>query len=354
MTDSNGVTKTFEINTPITDKSLGANLKFDVQKSKDENNGNDFSQTIEGLEIPSNVNLYFSRTTYTVKYMSQNENGTYTLDTDLTQTGYYGQTLYVADKPSISSKSALQFVNWNTVQNGSGIQYDPGKTLLLESDTILYAQYTSKQSVLTLSAEGKQSDGTTNALFASDYASPNWTNTSGYTTFTNQKYATLTVVYGQKYPSNIITPIKKGYKFLGWWTVPQQDMKKAPSSITGNKQIVQNGAVDISQDTTVYAWWSPLRIEVKIDKVLSFAPNCTTSLTYDANQMFGENSQFEIAWSALDKGITFGKTKYFDFGGLYRTPEYTGSQVEFGDMLYDPKNEETPSQITLYAKWKKK
>ena len=351
VTDSNGVTKTFEINTPITDKSLGANLKFDVQKSKDENNGNDFSQTIEGLEIPSNVNLYFSRTTYTVKYMSQNENGTYTLDTDLTQTGYYGQTLYVAESPSVISHSVLQFLTWNTTQNGTGEQYDPNSSIVLSKDTILYAQYKSKQSLLTLSAEGKQSDGTTNALFASDYASPNWTNTSGYTTFTNQKYATLTVVYGQKYPSNIITPIKKSYKFLGWWTVPQQDMKSTPSSITGNKQIVQNGTVDISQDTTVYAWWSPLRIEVKIDKVLSFAPNCTTSLTYDSNQMFGDNSQFESAWSALDKGITFGNTRYFDFGGFYRTPEYTGSQVEFGDMLYDPENEETPSQITLYAKW---
>ena len=351
VTDSNDITKSFEIKTPITDKILGKNLKFDLQKSKDENNGIDFSQTQQGLTVPAKANLYFSRTAYTVKYMSQNANGTYVLDTDLTQTGYYGQILHVAESPSVISHSVLQFLTWNTTQNGSGEQYDPNSSIVLSKDTILYAQYTSKQSVLTLSAEGKQSDGTTNALFASDYASPNWTNTSGYTTFTNQKYATLTVVYGQKYPSNIITPIKKGYKFLGWWTVPQQDMKKSPSSITGNKQIVQNGTVDISQDTTVYAWWSPLRIEVRIDKVLSFAPNCTTSLTYDANQMFGDNSQFESAWSALDKGITFGKTKYFNFGGFYRTPEYTGSQVEFGDMLYDPENEETPSQITLYAKW---
>ena len=56
-----------------------------------------------------------------------------------TQSAFSDQTVQILDYPE--TRTGFTFNGWNTQQDGSGAQYDPGDTAMFDANTTLYAQW---------------------------------------------------------------------------------------------------------------------------------------------------------------------------------------------------------------------
>lgn len=348
LTDENAneSTKTFKIGAicPAITTDLLNNIFLDKEKTNEENNQNIF-QSATSL---TGFSLYFSRNNYDIKYYDTNGNN---LATEQKPYGFIGYTIGISDElKNQLSKTGYEFVAWNTYKNGNGNQYSEGDVFgTITANVEFYPVYQPKTYTATWNAEGITDSGQ-NSLFAADDVSFSWTNKSGYTVYEQQKYATSQVVYDNNYGvlggvtyTKLITPSKAGYTFLGWSTVKQNDIN---STMPNNTRIDYNTKVDITQNSTFYAWWSASTIDVKFDKVLKFANNPVPStINYNISGTFGTLPTIADITNA-------NNVTYYQFVGWYRTSDYSGKSVTVNDTIYNHDEIAPTESITLYAKWK--
>lgn len=203
------------------------------------------------------------------------------------------------------SRTGFEFLNWNTVADGSGTAYADSAEFIFNADTTLHAQWKEKKAAPSNPETSSTPKTTYTVTFDANGGSGTIANISV------EEGSEITL------PENIFT--KSSYIFAGWATSADGDVSysdKAKISITGN--------------ITLYAKWTAI----------------TYTITYEANG--GTNADGNPAgYTSETETITLlaPSRQYFDFGGWYTDSEFSDSSK---------KNEITKGStgnIMLYAKW---
>ncbi|MGL4485168.1 MAG: InlB B-repeat-containing protein, partial [Anaerovoracaceae bacterium] len=170
--------------------------------------------TYDTFQNPSNITVYAQWTTSPTAALSYNANG---------GTGEMASQFFIHNttkflKQNLFDRAGYVFSRWNTMPNGTGLSYKNEESISLNSDITLYAQWTAN-----IYSVGYDSNGGTEIL--------------------QHKMQS----FGQKY--NLpLTPTKKGYAFVGWFTAP-----------TAGSKITLTNTYDTLGNQTLYAQW----IEIK-------------------------------------------------------------------------------------------
>lgn len=203
------------------------------------------------------------------------------------------------------SRTGFEFLNWNTVADGSGTAYADSAEFIFNADTTLHAQWKEKKAA------------------PSNPENPSTPKTTYTVTFDanggNGTIANISVEEGSEItlPENIFT--KSSYIFAGWAT-----------SADGNVLYSDKAKISITGNITLYAKWTAI----------------TYTITYEPNG--GTNADGNPASYTFEtETITLlaPSRQYFDFGGWYTDSEFSDSSK---------KNEITKGStgnIMLYAKW---
>jgi uncharacterized repeat protein (TIGR02543 family) len=187
------------------------------------------------------------------------------------------------------SSPGYTFAGWNTAADGSGSSYASGTAFVLNTNQILYAQWSPNQYVVTFSPNG----GSVNV-------------------------ASSTYVYGSAAIS-LPASSNTNFTFIGWYTAP-----------SGGALIGTSGAgYTPAQSLTLYAQWSPNQY------VVTFSPNGgsvnVASLTY--------------AYGGTTLTLPTPTNANAVFNGWYTAPS-GGTLIGAAGASY------TPGQtLTLYAQW---
>ncbi len=173
--------------------------------------------------ITANTVLYaqWVAPVFTVAYNSNGANsGTVPIDAS----SPYSDEATVTVKTNSGSlaKIGYAFAHWNTAANGSGISYSPGATFVIETNTVLYAQWIA---VYTLIYD---EDGATGGDIPVDSSSPY---VSG---------ATVTVL------GNTGSLVRSGNTFGGWNTIEDGS----------GTQYAPGATFTINANTTLFAQWT--------------------------------------------------------------------------------------------------
>ena len=207
------------------------------------------------------------------------------------------------------TKSGYTFTGWNTKADGSGTDYEDGKSVKNLTDknnaTItLYAQWTKNSS-----------EPETPKTYIVTYNSNGGTGTMESSTYTEGVSKKLT--------KNTFT--KTGYTFSGWNT-------KEDGSGTSYKD---EESVTISEKSTLYAQWKANTYIVKYDANEGTGTMSSSKYTYDKELVLTKN--------------TFTREGYI-FDGWNTKEDGSGTDYKDGQSVKNltDKNNDT---ITLYAQW---
>ncbi|UKI55436.1 MAG: InlB B-repeat-containing protein [Treponema succinifaciens] len=218
------------------------------------------------------------------------------------------------------SRTGFEFLNWNTVADGSGTSYTDGAEFTFNTDTTLHAQWKEKKAT---PSNPETPENPTQPEQPQNPEIPSTPKTTYTVTFDanggSGTIANISVEEGSEItlPKNTFT--KSSYIFAGWATSADGDVSysdKAKITVTGN--------------TTLYAKWTAI----------------TYTITYEPNG--GTNADGNPASYTFEtETITLlaPSRQYFDFGGWYTDSEFSDSSK---------KNEITKGStgnIMLYAKW---
>ena len=106
-------------------------------------NGLGTNRAVSGtFNISGNVTLY-AKWTYTVNYNGNGNTGG-AVPKDTKSPYVSGSTVTVLAKPAALVKSGFVFNSWNTLANGLGTKYIPGKKYIVNGNLILYAIWTQR------------------------------------------------------------------------------------------------------------------------------------------------------------------------------------------------------------------
>ncbi len=200
------------------------------------------------------------------------------------RTVLFGQVYGTLPEPS---KSGCLFAGWYTAKTG-GVKVS-AETRVASEDTIrLYARWTTKEGKVVWEAIGGTVSKKTSA-----------------------------VTYGEAY-GTMPVPTRKGYEFIGWYTLPQ-----------GGQRVVETDIVSVAGEHSLYARWNPLSYAVY------FHAN-GGRVTQERKMV-----QYGQAYGALPRAEKPGCT----FLGWY-TEAYGGSEVRANDTIT------TLSPTMLYARWR--
>ncbi len=218
------------------------------------------------------------------------------------------------------SRTGFEFLNWNTVSDGSGTAYADGAEFTFNSDTILHAQW---KEIKTTPSNPETPENPTKPEQPQNPENPSTPKTT-YTVIFDANggsgtIANISVEEGSEItlPENTFT--KNSYIFAGWATSADGDVSysdKAKITVTGN--------------TILYAKWTAI----------------TYTITYEPNG--GTNADGNPAsYTSETETITLlaPSREYFDFGGWYTDSEFSESSKKAEIAKGSSGN------ITLYAKW---
>ncbi|MBR5619937.1 MAG: leucine-rich repeat protein [Clostridia bacterium] len=144
-------------------------------------------------------------TVYTLSYDANGGSGA-----PGTQTGF-GTVTIPSTEPT---RDGYTFLGWGLTATTSNVQYQPGTTITLVSNTVLYAVWKQDNFILTYHANGGENE-------------PGNQMGNGIITLSTQ------------------TPTREGYVFTGW----------ATSSSASSSQYSAGSSYSLSQNTTLYAVW---------------------------------------------------------------------------------------------------
>lgn len=204
------------------------------------------------------------------------------------------------------TRTGYRFIGWNTTKDGSGTTIEPDSVKSFSKDTVLYAQW--------------QSD----PVLTYDTNKP-----STYTNVMPSAPESVSVTYNTAAADNSgwrsgdTTMLKPGgYKFLGWYTGPQDNagLYDWSKPLTGN--------------VTVYAHWQRLQANV----------------VYDANGGTGSHAN-TTGWQYSDVTVPSDTSKSFKRDGYYF--KYWNTQKDGKGTTYKD-SAQVPLQdknVTLYAIW---
>lgn len=203
------------------------------------------------------------------------------------------------------SRTGFEFLNWNTVANGSGTSYTDGAEFTFNTDTTLHAQWKEKKAAPSNPENPSTSKTTYTVIFDANGGSGT--------------IASISVEEGSEITLPESTFTKSSYIFAGWATSADGDVSysdKAKITVTGN--------------ITLYAKWTAI----------------TYTITYEANG--GTNADGNPAgYTSETETITLlaPSREYFDFGGWYTDSEFSDSSRKTEIAKGSSGN------ITLYVKW---
>ena len=218
------------------------------------------------------------------------------------------------------SRTGFEFLNWNTVADGSGTSYTDGAEFTFNTDTTLHAQWKEKKAA---PSNPETPENPTQPEQPQNPEIPSTPKTTYTVTFDanggSGTIANISVEEGSEItlPKNTFT--KTGYSFAGWAT-----------SADGNVSYSDKAKITVTGNITLYAKWTAI----------------TYTITYEPNG--GTNADGNPASYTFEtETITLlaPSRQYFDFGGWYTDSEFSDSSK---------KNEITKGStgnIMLYAKW---
>ena len=224
------------------------------------------------------------------------------------------------------SRTGFEFLNWNTVADGSGTSYADGAEFTFNTDTMLHAQWKEKKAAPSNPENPAQPQNPQNPTKPQQPQIPETPSTPKitYTVIFDANggsgtIANISVEEGIEItlPENTFT--KSSYIFAGWATSADGDVSysdKAKITVTGN--------------ITLYAKWTEI----------------TYTITYEANG--GTNADRNPASYTFEtETITLlaPSRESFNFEGWYTDSEFseTNKKTEI--------TKSSSGNITLYAKW---
>ena len=178
-------------------------------------NGTGTSYAINGSYdfTAGDLSLYAQWTVVPTENVSFNPNGATGTVTGLS--GLQGSSITLPNAGTLTYPNHT-FSGWNTSGSGSGIAYASGASLTLNSDTVLYAQWSPVAFTVTYNTEG----GTTSPT-------------------------SVSFTFGSL-PLTLPTPVLDGYTFTGWY-----------GSFTGGDLVgVAGSTYSPTQSLVLYAHWS--------------------------------------------------------------------------------------------------
>ncbi len=255
--------------------------------------------------ITRNVTLYakWLIRTYTITYDGNNSTGG---SVPISTTGIYNTTTTVKNNAGILVRNQYRFTRWNTAADGSGTTYNVGDTILYVDDITLYAMWIPTYAVIynpnltgylgtqldsnryitgeTVTVKDKGTFSKTGNTFKEWYSNPTGMNGTAYATGSTITVANsnitlyaiwtcrvtydansstsgtvpaiVTYIHGETVTrsENSGTLARTGNTFAGWYTLIN----------SVRTYYAVNTTFTITEDTTLYAWW-------------------TARVTYDAN-----------------------------------------------------------------------
>jgi uncharacterized repeat protein (TIGR02543 family) len=205
----------------------------------------------------------------------------------------YGNTVALPTGDTFS-KTGNSFAGWNTKSDGSGVQYQPGAELIVNSGGTLYAQWLLNNETLAFSPNGG----------------------IGILNSSTTKYGSIaTLPSGNSFSKN-------GYSFVGWNTQPD----------ASGIEYLPGAGLTVFVGETLYAHWS------RDEYVISFSiPGVKGEIT-PISVAAGNPIKLRSTTNLINPGYTF--TGWF-------TSRLAGHLVGISDSSYVPK-----ASMTLYAQWK--
>lgn len=203
------------------------------------------------------------------------------------------------------SRTGFEFLNWNTVADGSGTSYTDGAEFTFNTDTMLHAQWKEKKAAPSNPENPDQPQNPENPTKPQQPQTPE-TPSTPKTTYTvifdanggNGTIASISVEEGSEItlPENTFT--KTGYSFAGWAT-----------SADGNVSYSDKAKISITGNITVYAKWT-VAAENAVNAINSL-PTGEHKIAV-TGQMTKDNLNVVIA---AIKGNSNGAKVYLDLGG---------------------------------------
>ena len=218
------------------------------------------------------------------------------------------------------SRTGFEFLNWNTVADGSGTSYTDGAEFTFNTDTTLHAQWKEKKAT---PSNPETPENPTQPEQPQNPEIPSTPKTTYTVTFDanggNGTIASISVEEGSEItlPENTFT--KTGYSFAGWATYAD-----------GNVSYSDKAKIPITGNITLYAKWTAI----------------TYTITYEPNG--GTNADGNPAGYTFEtETITLlaPSRESFNFEGWYTDSEFseTNKKTEI--------TKGSTGNITLYAKW---
>lgn len=255
------------------------------------------------------------------------------------------------------------FSKWNTKSDGSGTSYNSGGSYTADANATLYAQYSSSDSVESITLPSYTRSGYTllgwytaasggtkignagqsltpafDVTLYAHWAESEYTVTfdaNGGTCATASKEVTYLQTYG-----TLPTPTRDGYTFAGWYT-----------AASGGTRITSSSTVNVASDHTLYAHWTII----------------TYTIQYNANGGSGAPSSQTKTWG-VDLTLTSSKpttskayTVTYNANGGSVSPTSKSVSCTFASWntnaagtgtSYAPGGKYTANaSATLYAQW---
>lgn len=209
------------------------------------------------------------------------------------------------------SRTGFEFLNWNTVADGSGTSYTDGAEFTFNTDTTLHAQWKEKK------ATPSTPENPTQPEQPQTPENPSTPKTTYTVTFDanggNGTIASISVEEGSEIelPENTFT--KTGYSFAGWAT-----------SADGNVSYSDKAKISITGNIMLYAKWT-VAAENAVNAINSLpAGEHKIAVT---GQMTKEKLNGVIA---AIKGNSNGAKVYLDLGGI-TVDFYDWQRCKFAD-----------------------
>lgn len=215
------------------------------------------------------------------------------------------------------SRTGFEFLNWNTVADGSGTAYADSAEFIFNADTTLHAQWKEKKAAPSNPENPAQPQNPTKPQQPQIPETPSTPKTTYTVIFDanggNGTIASISVEEGSEItlPENTFT--KTGYSFAGWAT-----------SADGNVSYSDKAKISITGNITLYAKWTV---------VAENAVNAINSLPTGEHkiavtgQMTKDNLNGVIA---AIKGNSNGAKVYLDLGGI-TVDFYDWQRCKFAD-----------------------
>lgn len=218
------------------------------------------------------------------------------------------------------SRTGFEFLNWNTVADGSGTSYTDGAEFTFNTDTMLHAQWKEKKAAPSNPENPDQPQNPENPTKPQQPQTPE-TPSTPKTTYTvifdanggNGTIASISVEEGSEItlPENTFT--KTGYSFAGWATYAD-----------GNVLYSDKAKIPITGNITLYAKWT-VAAENAVNAINSLpAGEHKIAVT---GQMTKEKLNGVIA---AIKGNSNGAKVYLDLGGI-TVDFYDWQRCKFAD-----------------------